>query len=693
MKMYKENFGFNNFNKKMMISIFSVCIFFFVVFLSVGFSAFQESLIITNIAAEVQFTDAYARVSNFKVHELSNSAVGSNTDYNYNRIYGNILLPNSDSSVVYEVEVVNLERTKVGIADIIGLDSSLTYTLSEGYALGDPIKDENDRYTLGTKMKFYITIGYVEGATPIATEQSFNLVLDFRAFHPVIYHGVPGEGHPSEVMDGFDLVIDTELTNVERMKITQDTVFLVNGEHFIYDENTQKLTVKDVSGDLLLSYRDTTYLLNLSSDYAYYKDPKYKTYIKKIEFVNYIDISKAEVTYDLSENQDNSIVGWIENLGDGTYDLYIGSVYDMYTKNFSKAFANMTGVDTINFQNLNTSESTSFAYTFYETDITELDLSTFNTASATTMVDMFAGMDQLKSLDVSNFNTSRVTNMWYMFGGLSKITELDISSFDTSSANNMGYMFSGMTSLTKLNLGKNFDTSLVTNMESMFMGLSSIPSLNLSTFKTENLKNTKNMFYNCDSITSLDLSHFNTKNLTTMTAMFYGMNNLRSLDVSSFDTSNVEYMSQLFADCPNLSSLDITNFNTENVTAMQEMFSGMSSLTELDLSSFRLTKLPSMTNFLYNCTSLQKLDFRNADFSKMGNPSDFFNLVPATITVIVKDEVAQAWMQERLGEGKGTVIIYEEPTTDEGTEGSDTGDTGTGDTATGEDTGETGETV
>lgn len=685
MKMYKENFGFNNFNKKMMISIFSVCIFFFVAFLSVGFSAFQESLIITNIAAEVQFTDAYARVSNFKVHELNNSAVGSNTDYNYDRIYGNILLPNIDSTVVYEVEVVNLERTKVGIADIIGLDPSLTYTLSD-YVLGNPIKDENNQYTLGTTMKFYITIGYAEGAAPIATQQSFNLTLDFRAFHSVVYHGVPGEGHPNEVMDGFDLVIDTELINSERMKITQDTVFLVNGEHFFYDAETQKLTVKNVGGDLLLSYRNTTYLLNLSSDYAYYKDPKYKTYIKKIEFVNHVDISNAEVTYDLSENQDNSIVGWIENLGDGSYDLYIGSVYDIYTKNFSKAFANMTGLDTINFQNLNTSESTSFAYTFYETDITQLDLSTFNTASATTMVDMFAGMDQLETLDVSNFNTSQVTNMWYMFGGLSKITELDISSFDTSSANNMGFMFSGMSSLTKLNLGKNFNTSLVTNMESMFSGLNSIPNIDLSTFKTNSLKNTKNMFYDCDNITNLDLSHFNTENVTTMTAMFYGMNNLRTLNISTFNTSNVEYMNQMFADCPNLSSLDVTSFNTENVTTMQEMFSGMASLVEIDLSSFVLTNTTNMSNFLYNCTSLQKVDFRQADFTKVGSPSDFFNLVPATITVIVKDATAQAWIQEQLGPGKGTVIIYEEPTTGEEETGG-TEDTGTGtETETGTDT-------
>ena len=178
MKMYRENFGFNNFNKKMMISIFSVCIFFFVAFLSVGFSAFQTTLIMTDIVAEVKF-DADARVSNFQVDTLNNNAVGSNTDYNYNRIYGNILLPNKDSSVVYEVEVVNLGNAKVGVSAITGLDPSLNITLSDDYSIGDPIKDEDNQYTLGAKMKFYITIGYADTATPVTTEQSFNLVFDF----------------------------------------------------------------------------------------------------------------------------------------------------------------------------------------------------------------------------------------------------------------------------------------------------------------------------------------------------------------------------------------------------------------------------------------------------------------------------------------------------------------------------------
>ena len=70
MKMYKENFGFNNFNKTKMLAMFSIYIFFFVVFLSVGFSAFREELIMEDISARVNFhTDV--RVTNFKVYSIN----------------------------------------------------------------------------------------------------------------------------------------------------------------------------------------------------------------------------------------------------------------------------------------------------------------------------------------------------------------------------------------------------------------------------------------------------------------------------------------------------------------------------------------------------------------------------------------------------------------------------------------------
>ena len=667
MKMYGENFGFNKFNKKLMLSIFSIYIFFFVIFLSVAFSAFEVELVMKDITAEIKFMPDDARVIGFASTTPNNGGIASNTDYNYNRVYGDITLPNSDSSVVYEVQVTNLGNAKVGISSITGLGDNLEYTLT-GYEVGGKIQDENGQYKLGTVMTFYITIHYAEGATPTNTLQSFNLLLEFRQFHSITYHGVPGEeAHPTEIMEGYDLVINTELTSIDRMKITQDTVFLTYGEHYIYDENNNILTVKNVSGDLLISYRDVSYLISLYSDNSFYKEAAFRTSIKTIDFVDYIDTTNAVKTYDLSENKDSSIIGWIMSNGDGTYKLYIGSIYDIYARNMGKAFYKMTGLQTINFKNLNTSESTSFAYTFYETKVTSLDLSTFNTASATSMLDMFGGMNKLKTLDVSNFNTSKVENMYYMFGGLSELIELDISTFDTSSVKNMGYMFSGMSKLTTLRLGQNFNTTQVTDMQYMFMGMSSIQSLDLSTFKTNNVKSMRYMFHNCDSITSLNLSHFNTEKVENMSYMFYNMDKLSNLNISNFNTSSVLVFDGMFDTCTQLANLDLRHFNTQNAVSMANMFNNMFSLKTLDISSFVMTGVSNLSNFLSNCTTIEQIDMRSASFDYVSTYSNMFYGISNNVIITAKDSAAQTWLQAQLG-GKGTVIIPEIPEEETGGE-------------------------
>lgn len=665
MKMYnRKNFGFNNFNKKKILVVFIIYIFFFAFFLSVGFAAFQETMVMEDISAEVRIA-MDVRVSGVNVNSFSTNSVASNTDYNYNRIYGDILLPDSDSYVIYEMSITNLGNAKAGISTMTSLNENLKYTLLD-YNLGSPIS-EDGAYTLGITQKILVKVEYADGVTPTNTKQTLNIELTFGGFHSVVYHGVPGqENHPLEVMDGWDLVITSELTSIDRLKVTQDTVFLVYDEHYFYDDTIKELTVKNVTGDLLLSYRDTAYLMNLSTNAVPYKASEYKDKIVQIEFVDEINISNAIATFDLSENQDNSIIGWINDNGNNRYNLYIGSIYDIYTKNFERAFSNMYGLRIIKFDNLNTNESRSFNYTFYQTKITNLDLSTFNTSRAEQMVCMFADMTELETLDVSNFNTENVTSMWNMFGGVSKLTELNISTFNTSNVTSMAYMFSGMTNLENLTLGKNFNTRKVITMENMFANLTSIKELDLSMFDTSSLNNVQHMFSGTTGLTELDLSSFNTLGISSMNYMFYNMKRLESINLSSFDTSNVSNMEGMFKGCMSLTTLDLTNFDTSRVTNMSNMFDSMYSLQKIDLSSFNTSKVEKIKEFMLYCNNLKELDFRNASFSNVTDSTDMFKNIPSTITVVVKDDTAKTFIQNKLGAGRGTIIIYT-PSTDEGT--------------------------
>ena len=314
----------------------------------------------------------------------------------------------------------------------------------------------------------------------------------------------------------------------------------------IYDDNT------DIDNDVL-SINMMKTLFNTWTDKTYFKSDEYRTYIKNASFVDYIesDTSKMVTSWDVSESSDNSIIAWLEDNGttDGEgnsyYNLYIGSNEKIYNKDFSLFFYTLSSLESVTFDNLDTTLTTTMGSMFEScTSLVSLDLSSFDTSNVTTMSSMFRSCSKLITLDLSSFDTSNVTSMYRMFNSCG-ITTLDVSNFNTSSVVTMNSMFDGCSSLTTLDLSS-FDTSNVTSMEFMFT--------------------------NCLELTTLDVSNFNTSNVTSMDRMFFSCKKLTSLDLSSFDTSNVTNMQQMFMYCNGLTTLDLSSFDTSNVTNIQQIF-------------------------------------------------------------------------------------------------------------------------
>ena len=168
------------------------------------------------------------------------------------------------------------------------------------------------------------------------------------------------------------------------------------------------------------------------------------------------------------------------------------------------------------------------------TNITSLNLSTWDTSNVTDMSNMFYNCGNLISLEgIKNWDTSKVTGMSYMFYNCGKLTSLDLSGWDTSKVTNMGGMFQSCKNLTNLEGLENWDTSKVTNMNSMFYDCGKLTSLDLSEWDTSKVTNMGNMFYNCNNLTSLDLSSFDTSHVTDMNVMFYGCNNLIEINAEN----------------------------------------------------------------------------------------------------------------------------------------------------------------
>jgi len=114
---------------------------------------------------------------------------------------------------------------------------------------------------------------------------------------------------------------------------------------------------------------------------------------------------------------------------------------------------------------------------------------------------------------------NKLTNCNSMFRGMRDITEIDLSQFDSSDVDNIKYMFYNCISLQSINLG-NFNTGNVESMEYMFYNCIFLQSINLDNFNTSNAENMEYMFYDFRSLTSLNVSNFDTSKVTTMARMF-----------------------------------------------------------------------------------------------------------------------------------------------------------------------------
>lgn len=133
---------------------------------------------------------------------------------------------------------------------------------------------------------------------------------------------------------------------------------------------------------------------------------------------------------------------------------------------------------------------------------------------------MFRDCYNLTSIDISGFDTSSATNISFMFGSCQKLASLDLSNFDTSNVGVIASMFKGCSKLTSLDLSS-FDTSKVTSMDRMFIDCHNLTSLNVSSFNTSKVKNISYMFNGCYSLPELDLTNFDFSAVTTYDFAFF----------------------------------------------------------------------------------------------------------------------------------------------------------------------------
>ena len=133
--------------------------------------------------------------------------------------------------------------------------------------------------------------------------------------------------------------------------------------------------------------------------------------------------------------------------------------------------------------------------------------------------------------------------------------------------------------------------------------------------------------------------------------------------LGQIETTNVTDMSTMFFSCTALISLNLSNFNTSQVTDMSNMFRDCSKLISLNLSSFDTSQVTNMSYMFHNCSTLTSLDFNQATFEKVTS-FDYMFGIKANIYMVVKDDTARNWLQNRLNESGsfGTIVTVDEIT-------------------------------
>ena len=156
--------------------------------------------------------------------------------------------------------------------------------------------------------------------------------------------------------------------------------------------------------------------------------------------------------------------------------------------------------------------------------------------------------------------SSRQSNCNFMFASLTNITEIDLSSFDTSLVTDMAYMFYNCIYLKSIIFASNINTGRLKFMNSTFSCCYSLESLDISKFDLSKVEYMGGMFYGCHSLESLDLSGKDMNKNLIFTSTFRDCFNLKSLVLTGASANSAVHFAYMFLNCYSLISLDLSSF-------------------------------------------------------------------------------------------------------------------------------------
>ena len=254
----------------------------------------------------------------------------------------------------------------------------------------------------------------------------------------------------------------------------------------------------------------------------------------------------------------------------------------------------------------------------------ELDVSTWDTGSVTTMKQMFRDCYELLTLDVADWDVSNVTDFSGMFtatvqnSGDMKLQYLDVSKWNTASATTFRVMFYGCGDLKEVDMS-NWDTSNVETVHHMFTDCYSLEKVDFTGWETPKLTSMDGMFNNCEALKSVDLSMFDTSNVVYFCQLFEACKSLEEVKgLENWNTAKGTDFSEMFTGTK-LTELNLSSFDTSAAKITYSMFYNNSLLKTIYVGDgWDMSNATNHSDMFTGCPSL--VGGKNTTVS--GHPTD-----------------------------------------------------------------------
>jgi len=245
-------------NKK--INYYILLIIIISVSLSIGYSVYEVKLSVDNSLISVRI-DKKVRITSINTDNIVNSAEVISKDYDINKLYLDIIMPNNNSEIEFKVGVKNYGNVEIGISNISINEEYKNILEIKSNEINDKIRDEDNNCEIdinGCKLDIdgfiYITLNYKENVYNSENITFNNIILEitFNEAYDVEFNGFDNLNLSNKDLVAikntqYEIYIDT-------LDIDEEISIIMNGM-IIYDYILENniLKIPSVDGRIIIT--------------------------------------------------------------------------------------------------------------------------------------------------------------------------------------------------------------------------------------------------------------------------------------------------------------------------------------------------------------------------------------------------------------------------------------------------------